>query len=302
MGVAEETNEQVYGYRSVQVFNAFCLPSPESASSILSDTINEGYKLFEDQIDAFSENLQLGFNDILQTSYLFIICGFTALIVSVLWGCMIRYCGGCIVWSSITLTIAGVALIGYLSVYYSRFARAFGYDTVANIMYYGGITVFVLDCFFAIAICAVWSRIRLAIAITKEATMALQHLWSLFFYPIVPFLLFSAYITYFVYVTLHIGSVITFKREPFPEGYRDNEYYNNGRTLYEALGYPTHYRYKKLRKKFQYALIMDIFVFVWVLYFIGYHTYMVISGVYADWYFSDWAEPKKKSKEPTHKV
>jgi len=35
---------------------------------------------------------------------------------------------------------------------------------------------------------------------------------------------------------------------------------------------------------------------LWMKTFFEYHTYMVIAGVYAEWYFADW-----KDKNETHK-
>jgi len=35
---------------------------------------------------------------------------------------------------------------------------------------------------------------------------------------------------------------------------------------------------------------------LWMLWFIGYHSYMVIAGVYAEWYFADWCDAQETKK------
>jgi len=44
-------------------------------------------------------------------------------------------------------------------------------------------------------------------------------------------------------------------------------------------------------------MMFHIFMFLWVLNFITYHSYMVICGIFAEWYFADWADADENLKK-----
>ena len=51
-----------------------------------------------------------------------------------------------------------------------------------------------------------------------------------------------------------------------------------GPTLFDRLG-ETEYKTRFLAPKWQYALLFHFFVLLWMMYFISYHTYLVVCGV-----------------------
>ena len=87
-----------------------------------------------------------------------------------LWGWLIRHIGTIIIWLSIAFTLLGMGLMAYFLIEYSQYAYLFGYDTIGDIMYYSGWILGIIDGMFALAVCFMWNRIRLAIALAQETT------------------------------------------------------------------------------------------------------------------------------------
>ena len=196
----ENSTISIEGYETDSILSAYCIPTLDSISSVIDVNLEDDYDEFlgeySDEIDAIGETLSLALDDLFVTRYLLIASAFTALIVSLTWGWFIRHFGGVIVWTSIIFTLIGIITIAYYMIDFSETAYTFGYDTIGNIMYYGGIALVCLDCIFFLAICFMWHRIRLAIALAKETTRALNSMWGMFFYPIVPCLAFVFYLVY----------------------------------------------------------------------------------------------------------
>jgi len=283
------------GYESTLLFNAYCIPNPKNIANTLSAFFAQDFTSSFDNIGA---SVELAINDILTCRYLFIVTAFVTLLLALIWGRIIRHFGGIIIWTSILFTIIGVFFIAYYLITYSGFLKAFGYDLIASIMYWTGVVLAVLDGLFTLAICFMWNRIRLALRIVKEATRSLSSLWQLFFYPIVPFFTFCAYFTYWVITGIYIGSVIKYRTEDIPPG-QYIPYYDSpvtGPTLFDKLGQTT-YQTRFYKERWQYALLFHFFVLLWVSYYISYHTYLVVCGVYAEWYFADWEDIKERKKK-----
>ena len=215
-----------------------------------------------------------------------------------LWGWLIRKIGAIIIWISIGFTLLGMGLMAYFLIEYSQYAYLFGYDNIGNFMYYSGWILGVIDAMFAFAVCFMWNRIRLAIALAKETTRALQSLWTMFLYPIVPFVTFIVYFVYWLIGGIYMGSVTVEREWPMPEGYK-YPYYEGGPTLQSKLNLPEEdatFVYLEIDEQWQYILLFHFFVLLWMTHFISYHTFMVIAGVYAEWYFADWKDEKETKK------
>lgn len=212
-----------------------------------------------------------------------------------LWGYLIRKIGTIIIWGSIFVTIFAALMLSFSMIKYSDVAYAFGYDKAGDFLLYGGYTVGVIVICFALAVCFMWNRIRLAIALAKETTRALTDVWTLFFYPVFPFVFLGLYFFYWFFLASFMGSVIDESLEEFPVGYK-YPYYDGGPTLYESLGEPSEYVVKEINSEFQNILLFHFFMLLWMLNFVSYHSFMVIAGVYAEWYFADWSSEKEKSK------
>ena len=174
----------------------------------------------------------------------------------------------------------------------------YGYETIGDIMWYSGVIIGILDVMFALAVCAMWNRIRLAIQLTKETTRAMMTNWALFFYPLLPFFVFIIYMIYWIVGGLYMSSVIVEKEWPFPLGYLE-PYYDGGPTLQSKLDLPLQdatYVYLEVDSMWEYLGLAHFFMLLWMTNFISYHTYMVVAGVYAEWYFADWIDEKETRK------
>jgi len=294
-----EFEVDVSGYESINVFDAYCIPNPAYIADITSTVLDADYSEFQGKLDTLTDEVSLAINDVRTAWLLFIISALTALIVSMCWGVAIRWIGSVIIWVSIICTLAGMGLIAYGLVTYSAYAYVFGYNKIGDFMYYSGIIIAVIDGMFALAVCFMWHRIRLAIALAKETTRALHDVLTMFLYPIVPFIFFLLYFAYWCVGGGVFMASVTVKREwPIPEGYK-LPYYEGGPTLQETLDLPdedANYVYLEVDDNWQYVLLFHYFVLLWMVHFISYHTYMVIAGVYAEWYFADWKDAKETVK------
>jgi len=289
----------ISGYATLNVLDALCIPDPEFAADIISDMLDADYSDFEDHFDTLSDLFSLAVADIETAWLLFVVCAVSALIVSMFWGWLIRKIGEIIIWVSIICTLLGVALVAYCLVTYSEYAYLFGYGTIGDIMYYAGYTLAVLDGMFALAVCSLWSRIRLAIKLAQETTRALHDVWTLFFYPLVPFIAFVAFMSYWTVSGLFIASVLEETENPMPAGYTI-PYYTDGPTLQSKLALPEEdatFVSLSTSQLWQYLCLYHFFVLLWVTHFVSYHTLMVIAGVYAEWYFADWTDATETAKQ-----
>ena len=191
---------QIEGYETESVLDAYCLPTLDSISDVVNIALEDEFDQFENtfsqEIDQIGDTVTLALDDLLVVRAFIITSAFTALLISLLWGWCIRHFGGVIVWASIMFTLFGIIAIAYFMITFSETAYTFGYDTIGDIMYYGGIVLVCLDCAFFLAICFMWHRIRLAIALAQETTRAMTDMLGMFFYPIVPCLAFIIYAAY----------------------------------------------------------------------------------------------------------
>ena len=146
-------------------------------------------------------------------------------------------------------------------------------------------------------------RIQLAIALSKETSRALGTVWGMAFYPLVPFMFFGMYLIYWGITGVYMASVADLVSKDMPAGI-ETPYYTNGPTLKESLGLQSVtnpvYKYYEIVTEWQYAVLFHFFVLLWVVQFIAYHTYMVVGGVYAEWYFAEWTPDLKHKKRGNH--
>ena len=103
---------------------------------------------------------------------------------------------------------------------------------------------------------------------------------------------------YWILGGVYMGSVTVDREWPIPEGYKI-PYYDGGPTLQTKLNLPDTdavYIYLEIAETWQYLLLFHFFVLLWMTHFISYHTFMVIAGVYAEWYFADWKNEAETEK------
>ncbi|ETO23840.1 solute carrier family 44 protein member 2 [Reticulomyxa filosa] len=251
-----------------------------------------------------------------------------SLILSFGYGRGLKYYASTIIWLSIGVVVVGIFLVSFFLIANSKYAYTFGYTTIGNGMYYGGIVLAVLDSMYLLAVLFMFNRIQLAIALMKETSRVLNDVWRMFFYPIVPFMFICGYSAYWIVGTpkkkksvsnvhFFLGSIITCAfgggekgfvyltsvtekyQTSFPEGAKVS-YYKGGPTLYKSLQLSSDDKITHLQLQGVYKTIagFHVFLLLWVMYFISYHTYTVICSIYAEWYFADWVdEPANKAPE-----
>jgi len=117
---------------------------------------------------------------------------------------------------------------------------------------------------------------------------------------------FILYMVYWIIGGVYMGSVTVEIEEPLPLAAYEVPYYDNGPTLAGQLS-PWYENINEdpdndfivflaVDDMWQYLLLFHFFVLLWMTHFISYHTFMVIAGVYAEWYFADWKDEKETKK------
>jgi hypothetical protein len=107
-----------------------------------------------------------------------------------------------------------------------------------------------------------------------------------------------AYGIYWLIVCVNLASVTHDVHRQWPSGV-NTPYFTNGKTLNQSLnliGNSTLHKHE-ITDSYKYALMYHLFILMWVVAFIGYAAYMVITGVYAEWYFADWEGSEERRKK-----
>jgi hypothetical protein len=289
--------QSVYGYRTKKFLGIMCLPDPNTSYSDCG-SMEDDYKTWSKNADNFQDAIDRAIADMQIAFPILLGACFGALLLSFLYIKALQYIADVLVWVSIVMVFVGLVLIGTFLIRSSDDAYALGYDKMGDLMYYCGIIIIVLDVMYVLAVCFTVKRILLAIAVAEEATYAMRDAWQLVFFPIIPFLLLMAYGIYWFIVAVTLASVTHDVRRDWPSGI-NTPYFENGKTLNQSLeiGNQTTMADIRVQDSYKYALFYHLFVLFWVVAFIGYAAYMVITGVYAEWYFADWADSEEEHKK-----
>eukprot|EP01083_Nonionella_stella_P217760 781575_1 len=288
----------ISGYDSDVFLDIVCVPNANVSDFISADLYIEYRKFSVSTVAGVTEVWNIMLHEFLRTWSLYIICAVSAAILAVLWGWSVMHCGRLIVTLSIIGMTIGIAIIAVAFMAISQMAEDYGYGDMSNVMWWVGIIFLIMDVMLSFAICFMYNRILLAIELVKETYRALNSMASMFFYPILPYIWFSCYMWYWLFGAATIASITIAEEEPFPEAYKF-PYYANGPTAQSKLTLPDDAMYSRLsfdKETWGNAARFHFFVLLWMVAFIGYHSYMVVAGVYAEWYFADWADDKETKK------
>jgi len=130
------------------------------------------------------------------------------------------------------------------------------------------------------------------------------------FIPICGFILGCIWFLFWIMSFLYTISVFDDTLEPLPDEVGLSSYFSGWdsswsdliHSLNDTLGELNatdnkgHYVKQDYNDLFFNFALYEIFVFLWVLQFIIYLSYMSVSGAYAEWYFSDWKDRKNIRK------
>lgn len=178
------------------------------------------------------------------------------------------------------------------------------------------LSIFIGVCFVVILLLVIVlrKRIRIAIALTKEGSKAVSSVYSTVFFPVFSWVLFIAAIVFAVGVGLYLGSIgdPTFRmvRQLTAKGEATNEPCKcEGPAFNYTVGEACtpqifeQYCYNELSRKpctqttcsfvninnptnIEWAIVYNVFGFLWLTFFISGFSYMVLASTFARWYWT----------------
>ena len=261
-------------YKSEPFLNSYCLPNIDG----LKDSVDSNF-------DNLSGNIQRGLADLYTTKWLILIMSFVAIVISFIYLKLISFLSRILTYfTAIMVLITGVTFSWLLfqnglTDYSLPETQHIGFIEIILSL----IVIIILFCLFL----ALWfsrNKIELVFDMLKEANHAIYDMKLTLIFPIWMSLLGIMYIIYWTIETLYIYSVKTTTIQPMPD-----IFINDGGQ------YPATYHHIE----FNYDLMKDELIWHFIILFysvevIIYFGYMVLAGVFSDWYFSKWTDDNHK--------
>eukprot|EP00494_Astrolonche_serrata_P029616 UN29883 len=107
-----------------------------------------------------------------------------AIIVSFGFITFLRVGGGCLIWGALISVAIGGGLLGAVMISKSSDVKDYGYDTGADVMFWTGVVVIILDIVFILLMIFLRDRINLAVELVGEAGRALTAIPTMLAFPI----------------------------------------------------------------------------------------------------------------------
>lgn len=264
-------------YESVE-FLGYCFPS------IVSGSVSIGFQTdFSGSAQTFSQAIADTYN----AWILIAISGVIALIFTFFLTWVLKYCAGIIIWLSITAFIVGGGLGGYLAIKWAEDNKNSPNpdEDLQTAAYVGGGVLIAVTVIFLLIVLALFSRIRIAIEVVKEAARCILDMPLLVFFPLVPMIQFSLYVAFWIAgaVWLYSVSVLSEKATPSSVTTWDGTTQSSG----GSNNNPTTSKLYSFDESFQYAGLWWLFHLLWMIQFFFYFSYLVFAGATADWYFTN---------------
>ena len=279
-----DSNRFYCGYASKPYFHR-CLPTTEAFTDILNKTEDVKDKLvnISESIDSIS-TLVSAVQDIYKTIWVIAACVAIALVLSLVWLCLLRCCAAFFVWLTVLLTAVALAFLTYLC--YRQSKNGFnnakvveGYtlgiyseelnQKVFKVLF---IIMIVLDVIFLLLIIFLCDRIKFSVRVIKTVSEMFFSVPSLFFFPIFIYIIMFIWWIYIIGVATVIFGAGTLERENV--------------KIYDGDEYKTDVVRMKYDTVLQGFAIYHFVGFLWVSFFISALSEMSIAGVVAEYYFS----------------
>lgn len=306
-----EVTSLTKGYASTEFMGRMCAPDWDIIAEVATNAAEKAFDVLDDFTTSAKEMFDDGIGDIVECRNVIIVSAFVTMILCYLWGTLVQKFGKTIVWTSLMLGIGLVFCVGYFIYDKSQAVIDSGYADAGNYMWYIGVAIMGLDTLFFLSICCMADRINIAINILKEASVANLDMPVLNFIPICGFILGCCWFLFWIMSFLYTISVFENTEVELPTAVGLSSYFSGWddswssqlHSLHDTLGdlnttvrpHGTYIQQDYSELFFKFA-IYEVFLFLWVLQFIIYLSYMIVSGAYAEWYFSDWKDRKNIRK------
>lgn len=267
-------------------FGRYCIPDLASmANSTLAESFAGGF--LSDFEDAQEQTARI-MTDLVTAKSVIIGCAAGTFVMAIIVMFMIQKLAGCLVWGIIFICWLSTVALGGLAYKYSQEEKGSS-DDLAE---YLEITAYVLWGVAVIGffiICFLRTQIRIAIEVTKQAAKAMEAMPFLYLFPLVGGVIAVLYFAFWVVITGQVFSVINYKEGPTDSSlltYRDSAF---GITeVGQRNDNPSTMMYPSRDEKWNDALWLLFFHFLWQTQAVVYWSYLVIAGAAADWYFTPW--------------
>jgi len=260
------------GYNSTMWFDTWCLPDSSDIRSMAGGNM-EGF------------NVAMG--DIYTARHVLIGSLFMAMFLVAVYLCMIHYVGDKLVWLLLALTAAFTAIAAAMIWVKAEDMAKDGWEDTAWAAKVVAILIISIDVIFIIFMCCMYKRIEVSMQLIMQAAAAFWELKEEFI--IVPILHFFLLMGYFaVWITMMIYVVSVSKEEKLEIPSSLTNIYSTPDGKYVDKDWDSDKTWS--------LLWIHIFGLFWVTEFIGYWAYTVMSGAFAEWYFTPWDTPERSSK------
>ena len=276
----------VYRYNTTQV-GYYCAPTAQALALIPSVQLSW-------QSGSVTNLISQAVADVTTSWIGILVATACSIIVTFLFISFMGKCAGCLVLTGIVLVLGACSLL-------AAFLITFGnnstnkevepsYAQAALIIGYiiAGL-IFILLC----VLLALYTRIRIAIEVVKEAAHAVGDMKCIICFPIYPLLAALCYIVVLALSIVYVWSVTTLSIAPTPSGLSQTAAIPSSMWAAGSFanGNPAFY-YSTSRSNFWYGLTAYlVFHGLWQIQFFFYFGYLTFAGATADWYFTDRYPP-----------
>jgi solute carrier family 44 (choline transporter-like protein), member 2/4/5 len=179
----------------------WCIPKPNGTVTVNIELSGD----FENTSDSASRAM----GDMLTAWPVILASGFGCLVVAFIYTWFLEKCAGCMVFIALCATVCvGAVLTSAFWDKYNEY-KTTEYNNRADAMQAMAIVTGVSTVLFILAVIVMRDRIRIAIAVVKDAALALEDMRILICFPIGPIFMGMAFIVWWISVALWIFSVGT---------------------------------------------------------------------------------------------
>lgn len=195
-----------------------CIPGKSGSGEVnttLSSLANESTTTITELGDALGVGafFQLGFAEVLQTWRVILICAFTAMAISFIWVYLLKWILAPIIYFCLILVLAVLIGLGFV---FKAFADDLekgalpgekGTDDQMKIWRACEYVFFLLAAIYLVVMLNMLERIRIAIAVMKEASKAFLSAPSMGLVPLITFVLLLGFAAFFIVTTVYIQTM-----------------------------------------------------------------------------------------------
>lgn len=254
-------------------------------------------------------------SDVVVSWWIILIGLIVTMFASLIWIVLMRWVAGVMVWLGIISFLVlfgvgcGISVWKYIQVKDSTKEVAVGFNpfifkfSESKLFLTLCIICSILFVIFVLVLVALFSRIRIAIALIKEGSRAIGNIFSTLLWPIIPFVLHVVVIVYWLAVAVHLFAINRSTQLKLNESSTDEI-----SSLVEKIACANDtgsekscYVIQNMESYTIYLQIFAVFVFFWMVNFVTALGQLTLAGTFASYYWS-FDKPKDIPSFPLFKA